>query len=118
MLKGGNNSFNKASSSNGSQYYVRKMHYQGSLMINICDKDLLGRTIKDDNVNIEIRSDFFNELMDDEEVQFLLKRCSIANLIGERVIKKTLNLGLAKKESIRVISNTPFLMIYKFKGYY
>ena len=56
--------------------------------------------------------------MSEEEIQYLLKKCSIANLIGERVIKKTLKLGLAKKESVKVISNTPFLMIYTFQGNY
>lgn len=94
------------------------MRYQGSLMINICDENLLGKTIKDESVNIEITRDFFNELMSEEEIQYLLKKCSIANLIGERVIKKTLKLGLAKKESVKVISNTPFLMIYTFQGNY
>ena len=118
MIKEDDSHFNKSGSDISPQYYVRKMRYQGSLMINICDENLLGMTIKDESVNIEITRDFFNELMSEEEIQYLLKKCSIANLIGERVIKKTLKLGLAKKESVKVISNTPFLMIYTFQGNY
>ena len=118
MLKDNDRHFEKSGSDTRPQYYVRKMRYQGSLMINICDENLLGKTIKDELVNIEVTRDFFNELMNEEEIQYLLKRCSIANLIGERVIRKTLKLGLAKKESIKVISDIPFLMIYTFQGNY
>jgi len=110
----------KKLSPNGSldstlKFYVRKMHFQGSLMINICDEELLGKNIVSESLNINITKDFFNELITNEkEICSLLKRCSIANLIGERVIEKTLSLGLAKKDSIKFVSDIPFLMIFKF----
>jgi uncharacterized protein len=97
------------------KFYVRKMHYQGSLMINICDEELLGTNIVSESLNINITKDFFNELITNEkDICNLLKKCSIANLIGTRVIEKTLSLGLAKRDSIKVISDIPFLMIFKF----
>ena len=95
-------------------FYVRKMHYQGSLMINICDEELLGTNIVSESLNINITKDFFNELINEKEICNLLKRCSIANLIGRRVIEKTLSLGLAKRDSIKIVSDIPFLMIFKF----
>src|SRR5919112_1122322 len=81
------------------KFYVRKMHYQGSLMINICDEELLGTNIVSESLNINITKDFFNELTNEKEICDLLNRCSIANLIGRRVIEKTLSLGLAKREN-------------------
>ena len=95
-------------------FYVRKMNYQGSLMINICDEELLGTNIVSESLNINLTKDFFNELTNEKEICNLLKRCSIANLIGRRVIEKTLSLGLAKRDSIKIISDIPFLMIFKF----
>jgi hypothetical protein len=103
-----------ASSDSTLNFYVRKMHYQGSLMINICDEELLGTNIVSESLNINITKDFFNELTNEKEISNLLKRCSIANLIGRRVIEKTLSLGLAKRESIKIVSDVPFLMIFKF----
>ena len=103
-----------ASSDSTLNFYVRKMHYQGSLMINICDEELLGRNIVSESLNINITKDFFNELTNEKEIGNLLKRCSIANLIGRRVIEKTLSLGLAKRDSIKIVSDIPFLMIFKF----
>ncbi|HEY6657732.1 MAG TPA: DUF424 family protein [Nitrososphaeraceae archaeon] len=103
-----------ASSDSTLNFYVRKMHYQGSLMINICDEELLGTNIVSESLNINITKDFFNELTNEKEIGNLLKRCSIANLIGRRVIEKTLSLGLAKRDSIKIVSDIPFLMIFKF----
>jgi uncharacterized protein len=99
-------------------FYVRKMKYQGSLMINICDEELLGINIESDSLNINITSDFFNELANEKDISNLLKRCSIANLIGRRVVEKTLSLGLAKRDSIKIVSDIPFLMIFKFNNNY
>ena len=104
-----------ASSDSTLNFYVRKMHYQGSLMINICDEELLGTNIVSESLNINITKDFFNELITNEkDICNLLKKCSIANLIGTRVIEKTLSLGLAKRDSIKIVSDIPFLMIFKF----
>jgi uncharacterized protein len=102
------------SSDSTPNFYVRKMNYQGSLMINICDEELLGTNIVSESLNINITKDFFNELTNEKEICSLLQRCSIANLIGRRVIEKTLSLGLAKRDSIKIVSDIPFLMIFKF----
>ena len=100
------------------KFYIRKMNYQGSLMINICDEELVGKDIKSDSLNINITNEFFNEVVNENEITSLLKKCSIANLIGRRVVDKTLSLGLAKKESIKIVSDIPFLMIFKFRQNY
>lgn len=100
------------------KFYIRKMNYQGSLMINICDEELVGKNIESDSLNINITNEFFNEVVNENEITSLLKKCSIANLIGRRVVDKTLSLGLAKKESIKIVSDIPFLMIFKFRHNY
>ena len=103
---------------NFQKFYIRKMHYQGSLMVNICDEELLGKNIESDTLNINITSEFFNEIVNEKDITTLLKKCSIANLIGKRVVDKTLSLGLAKRDSIKVVSDIPFLMIFKFQQNY
>ncbi|HEU5460828.1 MAG TPA: DUF424 family protein [Nitrososphaeraceae archaeon] len=100
------------------KFYLRKMHYQGSLMINICDEELLGTNIVSESLNINITNDFFNELANEKEISTLLKKCSIANLIGRRIVEKTLSLGLANRNSIKIVSDIPFLMIFKFYNNY
>ncbi|HEX7256605.1 MAG TPA: DUF424 family protein [Nitrososphaeraceae archaeon] len=116
-----NNNVSKYSSTNSNanqKFYMRKMDYQGSLMVNICDEELLGKNIESDTLNITITNEFFNEIVNENDITRLLKRCSIANLIGRRVVDKTLSLGLAKKDSIKIVSDIPFLMIFKFQQNY
>ncbi|MFL6507034.1 MAG: DUF424 family protein, partial [Nitrososphaeraceae archaeon] len=48
----------------------------------------------------------------------LLRRCSIANLVGERIVSEAIRLNFAKERSIRRISGVPFLMIFKFQHKY
>jgi len=100
------------------KFYIRRMNYQGSLMVNICDEELLGKNIEGDSVNVNITKEFFNEIVNENDITTILRKCSIANLIGKRVVDKTLSLGLAKKESIKIVSDIPFLMIFKFQGNY
>ena len=109
---------NNNNNANQQKFYIRKMNYQGSLMINICDEELVGKNIESDSLNIDITNDFFNEVANENEITSLLKKCSIANLIGRRVVDRTLSLGLAKKESIKIVSDVPFLMIFKFQQNY
>ena len=117
-----NNNFNNPKKNDNTeknnQFMGKKMKYQNSLMVNICDIELLGKNIRHDEVNMDISPKFFNERIKEQEVNELLTNCSIANLIGEKIVETALNLGLAKKESVKIISGVPFLMIFKFQGSY
>jgi hypothetical protein len=45
----------------------------------------------------------------------LLKKCDIANLVGQRIVSQAIALKMAKEVSVKRISGVPFLMIYKFQ---
>ena len=97
------------------RYAVRMTKYQGSTMINICDIELIGAKLEKDEFLIEITKDYFQQdIIEDSQARKLLRSCSIANLVGERIVKQALDLGLAKEMSIKRISGVPFLMIFKF----
>jgi hypothetical protein len=101
------------------RYAVRMTKYQGSTMINICDIELIGAKLEKDEFLIEITKDYFQQdIIEDSQARKLLRSCSIANLVGERIVKQALDLGLAKEMSIKRISGVPFLMIFKFQYKY
>lgn len=99
-------------------YYSRSIEYQGSLMINICDEELIGSRISEGNLEIEISRDYFHEQIDEDEALMLLRSCSIANLVGKRIVEKALEMRLASYESIRYIAGVPFLMLFRFVSNY
>jgi hypothetical protein len=99
-----------------NRFAVRKINYQGSVMINICDEELIDRKVSEGKLEINITKDYFGQQMVEEnEAAELLHSCAIANLIGERIVGKAVGMKLASSMSVRTISGVPFLMIFKFQ---
>ena len=98
---------------------MRTTKYQDSLMINICDIELIGLRLQEGELLIDITREYFQqEIIEAVEAEELLRTCSIANLVGERIVSQAVQLKLAKERSIRRISGVPFLMIFKFHHKY
>ena len=98
---------------------MRTTKYQDSLMINICDIELIGSRLQEGELLIDITREYFQqEIIEAVEAEELLRTCSIANLVGERIVSQAVQLKLAKERSIRRISGVPFLMIFKFHHKY
>jgi len=97
-------------------YAARMTKYQGSIMVDICDLDLIGSKLEQDGLVINLTKEYYQqEIIDQPYAQELLQKCDIANLVGDKIVKQALDLRMAKEISIRKISGVPFLMIYKFQ---
>lgn len=97
-------------------YAARTTRYQQSIMVDICDLDLIGRKLEQDGLVINLTREYYQqEVIEQPFAQDLLKKCGIANLVGVRIIKEALDMKLAKEASVRKIAGVPFLMIYKFQ---
>jgi len=100
-------------------FELRKIKYQDTLMINICDIELVGKEINKGDFVIDISKNYFlEEEIDEQEAITMLKTSSVLNLVGNRIVKLALELRLAKENSVKVIENIPFLMIFSFVGNY
>ena len=99
-----------------SQYAARTTRYQGSIMVDICDLELIGSKLEQDGIVINLTSEYYQQqVIEQPHAQELLHKCDIANLVGDRIVRQALDLKMAKEASIRRISGVPFLMIYKFQ---
>jgi uncharacterized protein len=96
-------------------YAARTTKYSDSLMISVCDADLVGRTLSQGEMVISLSRDYFQEeLIETEKAADLLNKCSIANLVGKKIVAMAISMGLAKEISVKRICGIPFLMIFKF----
>jgi uncharacterized protein len=96
-------------------YAARTTKYSDSLMINVCDADLVGKTLTQGEMVISLSRDYFQEeIIEKEKAADLLNKCSIANLVGEKIVALAISMGLAKEISVKRICGIPFLMIFKF----
>ena len=86
----------------------------GNTILNICDPDLLDKIIQDEKTQIKISSKYYNdETIDEIEAENLLKKCTSANMVGEKTISLSLKLGIGSPKGVRRIDGIPFLIIFK-----
>jgi hypothetical protein len=99
-----------------SEYAARTTPYQNSIMVDICDLDLIGSKLEQDGLVINLTKEYYQQqVISQPDAQDLLQKCDIANLVGERIVRQALELKLAHQAGVRRISGVPFLMIYKFQ---
>jgi uncharacterized protein len=97
------------------KYASRFTKYQGSNMISICDLELVGKTLTDGELVVRLSKEYFQEqIIEESQAPELLKSCSIANLVGTRIVDLAISLRLANQSGVKYISGIPFLMVYKF----
>jgi hypothetical protein len=96
------------------QFSVKVSDYQKNMVLNICDVDLLGKKIIQDELNIHISESYYGEkLVDKEEAKNLLKQSSIINMVGKKTISLSIQLGIGSENGVKTISDVPFLIVFK-----
>jgi len=95
-------------------FSVRVTNYQNNNMLNICDADLLGKKITQDELDMNINKNYYGEkLIEKEEATSLLKNSSIINMVGKETISLSIKLGIGSENGVKTISGVPFLIVYK-----
>jgi len=96
------------------QFSVKVTDYQKNLMLNICDIDLLGKNIVEDELNMNISKSYYGEkIIEHEEAKHLLKNASIINMVGEKTVSLSLELGVGTENGIKKVGGIPFLIVFK-----
>ncbi|MDH3766582.1 MAG: DUF424 domain-containing protein [Nitrosopumilus sp.] len=96
------------------QFSVRVTDYQKNTMLNICDAELLGKKIIQDELNMNISESYYGEkLIEKEEATTLLKKSSIINMVGKETVSLSIELGVGSENGVKLISGIPFLIVFK-----
>ena len=96
------------------QFSVRVTDYQKNVMLNICDAELLGKNIVQDDLNMHISESYYGEkIVETEEAKTLLKNSSIINMVGEDTVSMSIELGIGSENGVKKISGVPFLIVFK-----
>ena len=96
------------------QFSVRVSNYQKNSALNICDAELLGEKIIQDELNVHISESYYGQkLVEKEEAKSLLKNSSIINMVGKETVSLSIELGIGSETGIKTISGVPFLLVFK-----
>jgi uncharacterized protein len=98
-----------------SQFIARKIKRQEATLLNICDEELLGKTVEGNGITMSISRDYFGvEKVSDSEAVDLIEEATIITLAGSRIVEKAISEELASRLAVKNIGGVDFLMIYKF----
>jgi hypothetical protein len=82
--------------------FFGKTHDNGKdIVVAICDKDLMGKTIEGDTSQVTISDSFYgNEEISEEKAIEMIKGCTIANLMGDSIVTLAQDQGFITKENV------------------
>lgn len=95
-------------------FFVRAVSYNQSQMLNICDADLMGKSLTRDDLQISIDSECYGQqLVGADEAKDLLARAEIINMVGDEVILLATGMGIGSVNGIKTVEGVPFLIVFK-----
>lgn len=84
------------------------------MMLNICDEELVGRTLKKDDFVMNISKSYYGQrVIGRSEAEDLMKSCSILNMAGKQTIEMSINLKIGTRQGVKEIDGVPFLIVFK-----
>ena len=96
-------------------FAVRTVNYQRNKMLNICDSNLVGKTLVDGDLTMNITQSYFAErIIDEKEAAQLLRNSSIINMVGQEIISLSVKMGIGSENGVKKIEGVPFLLVFKF----
>ena len=96
------------------QFSVKVSEYQKNKMLNICDFDLLGKDIVQDELIMNISTSYYGgKIVNRYEAANLLKTSSIINMVGKDTVSLSIELGIGSENGVKIISGVPFLIVFQ-----
>ena len=84
--------------------YMKIRQTHDHVVVSICDKQLLGKTLIDGNITFNVSEDFYGgDLVDMETCLKSLKMATIANMIGNATVEAAKNAGLVHETAVLYI---------------
>ena len=95
-------------------FSARLINHKDTSMLNICDADLLGRTLNKGNLTLKISEKYYGEkVVEKEEAESLLKESNSINMVGKKIISLSTDIGVGSQEGVKEIDGIPFLIVFK-----
>lgn len=97
------------------EFYMKKHAVGSTKIIGACDRELLGKVIRDETgLEISVVEKFYGgKLVDDEELLRSIRNAASVNLVGNRIVKTALENGFGRKDNVKKIGGVMFMMIIR-----
>ena len=93
--------------------YVKIHKKQGSTVVAIADKELIGKRFEEGKLRLEVSEYFYKgEEKSEDEIIALLKEVTNVNLVGKKAIALAIKHGMIQEENILQIKKIPYACIF------
>jgi len=93
---------------------LKIIRIRGEVMLAACDREILGKYFEEGEFHIEVKEDFYHEVFVGRDTFVnALKTATIANLVGERVVKIAIEEGFVDEENVLRIQGIPYAQMVK-----
>jgi len=95
-------------------FSARLVNHNDTSMLNICDAELLGRTISKGDFTLKITDSYYAEkTVGKEEAEDLLRSSNSINMVGKEIVSLSVDMGIGSENGIKKIDGIPFLIVFK-----
>ena len=95
-------------------FSARLINHKDTCMLNICDTELVGRTLDRGSFTLKISEKYYAEkVVEKEGAKDLLRRSNNINMVGKEIISLSVNIGIGSQEGVKEIDGVPFLLVFK-----
>ena len=93
---------------------IKIYNQQGEVMLAACDEGLLDKKFEEGELQLQVHSSFYDgHRVDEEGLIAQLGNSTIANLVGELVVKCAIEAGLVTEDCIIRIQGIPHVQIVR-----
>ena len=95
-------------------FSARLVNHNDTSMLNICDAELLGRTLSKGGFTLKITDNYYaQKIVEKEEAKDLLRSSNSINMVGKEIVSLSVDMGIGSENGIKEIDGIPFLIVFK-----
>jgi len=96
------------------QVYMNLRKIGGSVLLAICDAEILGKTLREGKIVFHVKEEFYKGTkVNIEEAVALIENSTIVNMVGRNVVEKAIKKGYVHPEAVLNIEGVPHAQIVK-----
>lgn len=94
--------------------YLKIHKSGGSTIIALCDRELIGKTLKEGNLTVTISEDFYKgTIISEEDAIELLSKASNVNIFGEKAVSCAVRCGAVNKDNVKFIDEVAHAQVFR-----
>ena len=94
--------------------YVNLKKVGRNVLLAICDRELLGRTLREGEIVFHVKDKFYNGgKVSVEEAVDMIENSTIVNLVGKNCVEKAITEGYVHPEAVLRIEGVPHAQIVR-----